>query len=232
MTFYVYIVTNAVNGKRYVGVTEKGVPGRWRGHCHAAAAGSPYLLHKAIRKYGRDAFRIEIAYEATSRAEMIAVERGLIAQYGTCRAGGYNWTSGGEGPRDHVHSAETRAKMRAAWERRKARPEYAAYLLSRREAGKVAYAERREAFVGNLKGKKRALEDRANRAAAITAWHADRKARGLKMQLSPEGLAARRSNMLGNQHTKGRKVPPEEKARRVAAIKAAWARKREMRDGA
>ena len=51
-----------------------------------------------MRKYGNDAFSITLVYEATSRVEMFAVEKGLIAQYGTfVGSGGYNLTSGGDG---------------------------------------------------------------------------------------------------------------------------------------
>jgi group I intron endonuclease len=50
-----------------------------------------------MRKNGLDSFKIETVYEAVDEQELKAVEKGLIAQYGTMTcAGGYNQSSGGE----------------------------------------------------------------------------------------------------------------------------------------
>ena len=51
-----------------------------------------------MRKYGKAAFSVATVYEAVDLKELLAVEKGLIAQYGTyATAGGYNQTLGGEG---------------------------------------------------------------------------------------------------------------------------------------
>lgn len=88
----------------YVGVTTGSLAKRWREHRCAAKAGNECALYRAIRKYGDGAFGIVLVYEATSQAEMFAVEKGLIAQYGThVRGGGYNLTLGGEGGAHQNH---------------------------------------------------------------------------------------------------------------------------------
>jgi hypothetical protein len=54
----VYLITNTVNGKRYVGKTHRASRKRWADHCSAAKRGSQYPLHCAIRKYDKDAFAV------------------------------------------------------------------------------------------------------------------------------------------------------------------------------
>jgi len=57
-TGYVYLVTNTVNGKKYVGCTRVTVSRRWIQHRSAAKNGSPFALHQAIRKYGFNKFQM------------------------------------------------------------------------------------------------------------------------------------------------------------------------------
>lgn len=97
MPFLVYKISH---GDRpvYIGITTCSLAKRWREHRCAAKTGNEGVLYRAMRKYGEDAFSITLVYEATSKAEMFAVEKGLIAQYGTfAGSGGYNLTSGGDG---------------------------------------------------------------------------------------------------------------------------------------
>ena len=95
--FLVYGIRNSVDGKLYVGVTTCSLAKRWREHRCAANTGSEAVLYRAMRFHGESQFSITILYEATSKEEMLAVERGLIAQYGTqSRRLGYNLTAGGD----------------------------------------------------------------------------------------------------------------------------------------
>jgi hypothetical protein len=66
-----------------------------------------------MRKNGLDSFKVETVYEAVDERELKAVEKGLIAQYGTMScAGGYNQSSGGESRTGIKLSAEHIEKMR------------------------------------------------------------------------------------------------------------------------
>lgn len=56
----VYLVTNIENGKRYVGKTKGSLAERWYNHVKDARAGSPYAIHRAIRKHGKQAFTREV----------------------------------------------------------------------------------------------------------------------------------------------------------------------------
>lgn len=62
MTFYgcIYLVTNLENGKKYVGQhNTTDYLARWKKHLYDMKGGSNLLLHKAIRKYGEEAFKVE-----------------------------------------------------------------------------------------------------------------------------------------------------------------------------
>lgn len=99
----VYMITNNVNGHRYIGITVCSLEKRWREHRSAANTGSQKRLYKAMRKYGVDKFSIEKIYDAVSFEDLQEAEKRYIAQYETHASlnKGYNLTSGGEG-RDRV----------------------------------------------------------------------------------------------------------------------------------
>lgn len=99
----VYMITNNVNGHRYIGITVCSLKKRWREHLCAARTGSEKRLYVAMRKYGMENFSIEKIYDATSFEDLQDAERRFIAQYETHASlnKGYNLTSGGEG-RDRV----------------------------------------------------------------------------------------------------------------------------------
>lgn len=98
-----YMITNNVNGHRYIGITVCSLEKRWREHRSAANTGSQKRLYKAMRKYGLENFAVEKIYDATSFDDLQEAEKRFIAQYETHASlnKGYNLTSGGEG-RDRV----------------------------------------------------------------------------------------------------------------------------------
>ena len=150
--FSVYCATSP-SGKRYVGMTSGTIAERWSRHCRSSRAGSPTALHRAIRKYGRDAFVFERLERMTTRQGVALAERLWIARLNT-RTAGYNETTGGEGLRDPASrvcaeiadklrgrpfSDETRRRMSES-ARARSTPEYrariaAAVRLARRKAG-------------------------------------------------------------------------------------------------
>lgn len=104
---YIYLVTNTVNGKQYVGQTTTTIPKRWKQHVYESNLGRhQYGLYLAIRKYGAESFTVtEIcAIKAASRDEMRvalnAAEIEFIKLYGTYE-NGYNQTLGG-GSTEHL----------------------------------------------------------------------------------------------------------------------------------
>jgi predicted GIY-YIG superfamily endonuclease len=93
-TWSLYVVTNACNGKQYVGLT-KNLDRRLKQHM--SANGSAPALHAAIKKYGADKFIFSHICDAFDFEAACNLERVLIQQHNTKAPCGYNLTDGGEG---------------------------------------------------------------------------------------------------------------------------------------
>lgn len=113
--YQVYVVVNILNGKMYVGSTERELKIRWQKHLVKANEGSLCTLHKAIRKYGRDSFDIRLIEEYATREAMLQGEIEYIAYFNTYKSPyGYNDTIGGDGGNTNggkKFSAEWKAKI-------------------------------------------------------------------------------------------------------------------------
>ena len=109
----VYLITNRVNGKRYVGITCRGYQERFKEHIHEALNGSTTILHNAIRKYGVDNFDL-ILLESDVPDELIGKrEQHYIALYNTFYSSGigYNMTEGGGGMSGYKHTEDAKNKI-------------------------------------------------------------------------------------------------------------------------
>jgi len=108
----VYMATNIVNGKRYIGITRVGLIRRRRTHVNNAKAIRHHRssFYSAIRKYGPEAFLFKEILACSSYKDACVHERRLIAMLRP----EYNLTLGGEGVLGHRHSAVTKAKMARA----------------------------------------------------------------------------------------------------------------------
>jgi group I intron endonuclease len=119
----VYLLTNLVNGKVYVGQSIN-IEGRWKDHFHYHRA--PKCLQAAIDKYGADNFKKEVLQECL-RDELDEYEIFYIAKYRSSEKEiGYNRCPGGSTNRGFKwdmekyhppmtgkrHSEETKEKMR------------------------------------------------------------------------------------------------------------------------
>lgn len=94
MKAVVYIAINIMNGKRYVGVTQKTLHQRRRQHFkHAFAEGRKVKFHCALRKYGKENFQWAILAEYKRWEDALAGEIYFIAEMKP----EYNMTPGGEG---------------------------------------------------------------------------------------------------------------------------------------
>jgi group I intron endonuclease len=178
----IYLVTNKVNGKVYIGKSTRPVSYRWQRHQKDALTGRNYF-HAAIRKYGIDAFDIAVLGVANTRKQLIELEKRYIAQYESDnRTKGYNLTKGGDGGcasgnkhwaygRSEVftgsnnpfygrhHSAETRGLISQKKKQ---------YFASLTEAQIASLYASRRVFVGNSNpyfGKKHSEEVKARMGA-------------------------------------------------------------------
>jgi group I intron endonuclease len=93
----IYCITNLVNGKQCVGQTIHSLKLRWRRHQHYAKRGSDGAIHRAIRKYGAENFKIEQIDTADSLDELNNKEASHILLRVTLSPSGYNLTTGGDG---------------------------------------------------------------------------------------------------------------------------------------
>lgn len=107
-TWCVYLHTNKINDKKYVGITSRDPLVRWQN-------GNGYVSNKhffnSIKKYGwNNGFTHEILYTKLSEAEAGKIEKGLISKYHSYDMKyGYNQDMGG-----HTigqHSQKTREKI-------------------------------------------------------------------------------------------------------------------------
>jgi len=111
----VYLVTNLVNGKVYVGKTTFGIRKRWKRHLRDVNIGSALLFHRAIRKHGKESFDISIIANSDSRHAVSHLERlWIIALRSYDPTIGYNMTRGGDGfSGGYRRSPETYKKIAA-----------------------------------------------------------------------------------------------------------------------
>lgn len=96
--FSLYILTNLVTGKWYVGKTNQSFRRRWTQHRSAAKRNDPRPLYKSMRKYGPRSFHAQIITTVATLEEINNLERlWIILLRSHERNYGYNLTYGGEG---------------------------------------------------------------------------------------------------------------------------------------
>lgn len=100
------------SGTPYIGQTKVGISKRLAKHSKDAASGSDLPFHRAIAKYGLDAFSVSTAAICFTKTDADVFERALISVY---RKQGptYNIADGGQGGGAHrkPHTEETKQKI-------------------------------------------------------------------------------------------------------------------------
>jgi group I intron endonuclease len=207
----IYLITNNVNNKVYVGKTIQSIALRWKRHRHNArhnSNASPHL-YAAMRKYGVESFRIECIGTAATNEDLNALEQHWIAFYKS-RQTGYNLRAGGEGG---PHSSVTRHRMSVASRHIPTRS--AEWLKSIPQFHPPLSPERKEsirqAMLGNKhrSGKKHSAATRLIMRAVHT---------GITHKVSEQGLANMRAGQAG------KTISVETRAKMSIAQKARRAR--------
>lgn len=90
MKHKIYIITNGINGKQYIGYTGKSIDKRFKEHTR-----SQRPIGKAIRKHGVENFSIALLDESDSKEDALLLEMKYIVDYET-RSRGYNCSKGGD----------------------------------------------------------------------------------------------------------------------------------------
>ena len=158
----VYQATNVKNGKRYIGVTKRGLRARRNSHRNSARTGTG-LFQRAIRKYGIDGFRFEVLFDFQDDYDLAKVyEWEMISKHRP----EYNLAAGGEGGVAHVL---TRARLSAAHKGKKRSIEARARMSAAQRIRAVEFPvdeETRAKMRAAKLGRKHAPEVVARRAAA------------------------------------------------------------------
>ena len=96
MRGFIYKITNKINGKSYIGQTIQNVKERFYQHCATKCSQAilNMVIHKAINKYGKSNFTIEVIEEVES-TNLNDRERYWIKYYDSYN-NGYNSTEGGQ----------------------------------------------------------------------------------------------------------------------------------------
>jgi group I intron endonuclease len=108
----VYLITNTISGKRYVGASSHTLPQRWARHKIKARSGSTSPLHIAVRGDGYEAFSMRVLSEVANAEVLNKIEAFWIRELGTLTPSGYNLSPGGSGRgAGWKHYSETRNKI-------------------------------------------------------------------------------------------------------------------------
>jgi group I intron endonuclease len=197
----VYLLTNLINGKQYVGQTVQGLNRRWQQHKQLAATGRGHLIASAIRKYGSANFRIVELARAESLAELNVLEALYVAGLNALSPRGYNLDSGG---RNGIKSAETRAKIGAQKKGKKNGP-----LPPRTAEHCRNISLAKKGKPGWMRGKKWSDESRAKLRESIKDRPGHPHTEEFKARL--------RERNRGNTYALGYRQPPEHVEMRVAS---------------
>jgi group I intron endonuclease len=202
-TFSIYVITNALNGLKYVGRTVGDVSTRFKNHLNCAKRGINCRLYKAIRDFGSDSFTVRVIDSASNFYDLVKKEAYWIKNLNTFRFG-YNSSpnaDGGIAP-GHRLSRETKLKM----------------SISHR--GKVFSEEHRKHISESAK-KRGVSEEFRIRARTLrvgkTPWHAGTKGVKLHSEETKRKMSENRKGRPGP--TKGIKWSPDVVEKRASKLR-------------
>ena len=109
MKYTIYLRTNKINGKQYVGQTKNFKTRERDWNCIKSRYGSHYLTNER-NKYGTENFDVKILAEVESREEAWELEQKFIEKLNTKYPNGYNMSYGGEKPFGYKHSEKQKQK--------------------------------------------------------------------------------------------------------------------------
>lgn len=107
MRGFIYKIINNVNGKVYIGQTIQTIKERFYQHCATKCSDSVLnmAIHKAIKKYGKSNFTIEVI-EEVDKDSLNDREKFWIEYYNSYN-NGYNSTRGGQDSSTHCKKLDT-----------------------------------------------------------------------------------------------------------------------------
>lgn len=112
----IYLIENLVNNKKYIGLTTKTSEKRFKEHLWVAETNDGNIkknaIHRAIKKYGKDNFKLVVIEKCDTLNELFVSEKKWINHYKSFGPKGYNETAGGEGNPGWVMSEKRKDFLR------------------------------------------------------------------------------------------------------------------------
>lgn len=150
----VYKITHKLSGKCYIGQTRTSLKERWIRHCNPSS--ECIAISRALQKYGKTAFIIEIIAQYNTLEDLNNAEEYYINFYNCLSPNGYNLQTGGF---SHCHTEETKRKISKTLSGRP-RPEEVKRKISISKALNPLSEESRRKMGLGQKGKIRSEEHR------------------------------------------------------------------------
>lgn len=108
--FSIYKATNKINSKIYIGFDSNWPNRRWDHNRKTPKTNS--IFHRAITKYGKEAFEWEVIYQTKDGNHCLnKMETHFIKEYNSFKPNGYNMTLGGDGQLGRTPTQQQRKKM-------------------------------------------------------------------------------------------------------------------------
>lgn len=216
----VYLVTNLLNGKRYVGQTIMTIAQRWSKHCRSGSR-CP-ALYSAIKKYGPESFSIEEIGAASTPEELDRLEAQAVESHDCLAPKGYNLREGGHsrGRLTDAMKETLRHSMRTRWQD----PDYRARMVAAHKTPEYLNGLRErlgarpdgEAYKARLREKLRPSEEKKQELKA-------RRSERMKNLWSAGFLSTEEGRRKHAEAVREAANRPEKKARQSEIQKARWA---------
>lgn len=196
----VYLITNKINNKKYVGQTTQTTNIRWTKHRFNAVNDPTLPLHRAIHKYGPENFEIKslVKVESDDGLKWLNILEPLyIKIYNTLVPDGYNLEPGGKN--NAVHPL-TKAKISHKLKGHTVSEETKKKISITKQGKNIGSNNPMYGKPSPLRGKKHTSEAKAKMSAAMKG---NQNSRGFKQ--SPETVLKRSIALKGNTNGRGGK---------------------------
>lgn len=190
LMYTIYVVTNLITLKRYVGLTKR-IPAekRWSDHVRRCNAGEQKVLYSSMRKHGIENFFFEKLESCESSEEASTAESKWISYYSSSSPDfGYNRTLGGE--RGQL-TEDVKAKL-SVLNSGERNPFYGRKHTAESLA-KISEASKRNAGCNKGKFKPTAEHVEKMKAACADSWENNREERLMIAKLSWENDERRKN---------------------------------------
>lgn len=157
----IYIITNTVNGKRYIG-SSININRRWAEHKKPSMRDKPYAIYRAFKKYGIENFKIDVLCECKD-GELEFYENHYLS---TIKPE-YNMSK-------FCGAPNRGRKLSAEWRRK----------IGEAGKGRVCSEENKRKMSEARKGKKRSEEDKAKMRVPKTMTEAGLRSRRENLELA------------------------------------------------